>query len=331
MKRRADPNESLLHARHDRIEQAARALLVDDDAGAAERHLAWVETADKVIRARRPAPLHTVYVAGIILLACLTVVVLARTWHLSANPLRMRVQANAVGFKPATEWVAITHQRVIGLSVRNLSEVESSSLGVQPASALSLDPFDGRIIELKISAGAEVELESGPRMISLFVKHGRVSGEFLVVNAVASITDDKQRKRRERWQSEPKLPPEWVRVVADHNGQAKPVRIDLSYADGSQFSGVQISGLGFTREFPTGSGEWVSNIQSVKGEFPDTGRKITLKKSDWLKLDGMAPTRISIGRSAEGFTVDFDGEVHRVEAGRNQSALRNILPPGLNI
>jgi len=123
------------------------------------------------------------------------------------------------------------------------------------------------------------------------------------------------------------MPPETIRFFGKHSGQkAIPIRVDINTPTPWQVSDLIVASLAFSREDPRGSGKFASTVLDGKGELLEINRSIILRDADWLKLDGVSPTRINIVPDGERAKIGFNGIVDRIYAGTTEKTLRNITP-----
>lgn len=255
--------------RRKRVNQAIRSLLIDDDVEVAKRHLAWAETAEHAVRAAAPGARQPIYLTGIILLVCLSLVGLAWTLKTSNNAVKLDVRVDGVRFKLSDAWSVTDGLKVSKVEGLRLSEANIPGFGGMPIREFLLTDVDGRIRKLTISKGASVELEFRPDGIDLFIRGGMISGEILIASAEMLWVDPDGHKNRQKLTGVKGMPPEFLRFKGKNSGNEIPIRIDLDTSESWKSTGLIVSGLEFSREDPPASGIWVSTVLKAKGNFFD--------------------------------------------------------------
>lgn len=301
MQLEGDSLKRLEQKRRAHLDQAIRALLEEDDADKAARHLLWVETAARVLRATSKST-PSAYVAGFIFLACLTLIGLAWSIHKSANPVQLEARVDGLQFQLKESWNAIRNVSVTGISGTGISELGTSSIGDLRERDFRLSRFEGQIQSLTLSAGAQAEMEFQSGGFSLFVERGNVRAEIgLVRGKLLTGSGDGQARVLRTGKD---APPEYFHFSGERTGrEAAPVRIDIETDEVLQFSSFGLSGIGFRREEPPHSGFWQSTLLNAKGALTDLNRPVALKRRQWLEMDGVDVAVISErprGHSARG-------------------------------
>ncbi len=329
MARKSNVRQTLERVARKRVEKAIVALLADDDAVSAQRHLAWAETAQRAVRASAGPGPHLAYVAFFILLLASTLVLLA--WSLSphANLLRFSVQVDGLQLVTAEPWIVTEDMPLSRVEARGLGRFRMSSLGGLPVKKLRMDDMDGRLQRLELSRDASVDLEFSGGGLGAYVRAGTLSGKISIARGKLVAVDVVGKRVSRDLNLPPGMPPELIGFSANRSSQdATPIGFELA-SKHLHISAVTVDDILFTREDPPRSGRWVPTVVKGEGKFLDVDRTIALKSGDWLKLEGISGLRVTLTPVDKGARIEFEGDVRRVLYGPTESTMKDITPSWL--
>ncbi len=302
------------HARR-HTARAAECLLNDEDTGAAQEHLEWVDTADRVLRADVPGRLRQVYLLGIALLAALTLGLLAWSFNPGNNPLRLEVIAGNVNIYLDRPWEARPGLALRRLSAEQLRKARLPSLGEGNFSELAIAGADFRLQGLSLPARAVLELESDGDNLRLFARNAGLEGDIAVRGGLLTLNGMNGEVSQDIQVAED-MPPEVVHFESRQvPAEGVPIKLSLETGAEWRFEGMVLRGLAFQREQPAGSEQWESSIYQARGEFLDTAGRFELADADWLRLAGVESARFSVQRQGDHLKILFQGSVDTLRAG----------------
>jgi hypothetical protein len=301
-----------------RTAEAARLLLEDPRRVSIAAHLDWVETADKILQMTRPPPAsppHPARLAGMVALVCLSLVLLAWTFHPGNNALQLSVTTDSFSLRLAQAWEVELNWPLSQLQAQRLGTVRTASLGEADFTDLALSGPKLVLHKLHLPAGARLVLETGADGLSLFVNNAVVRGELALHQAHLELRGGDQPVLRDI-AVDAKLPPETLDFASEAiPEQAVPFRLALKIPADWQLTGPVVQAIAFEREAPPGSNHWVSSVSEASGKLLETGREFTVTAEDWLRLQGAHSTRLRIASQAGSLKLDFQGRTDTLHAG----------------
>ena len=259
--------DQLEKARRDRVTEAVRALLVDDDMDTAGRHLAWAETAARAAKAAAPRSIHQAYIAALILLVCLSLITLAWSLDKSGNPVKLVLRVDGVQLRTAESWFAMKDVPILGIAGRGFSEIGVPALGDRLETEFRLTNLIGRIQSLEVSKDARVDLDFKPGEISVYVWNGTLTGEIAVASAKLLMGRISSNGVWQDLKTSHGMPPETIRFFGMHSNQeGNPVRLDIDTTSALQFADLVVTSVAFSREDPPRSGKRASTLPECEGK-----------------------------------------------------------------
>lgn len=320
--------QRLKQAIQQKRELAAKALLNDRDTQRAKTHLAWIETAQRLLPAEPPrvwrklAPVLAV--AGL----CLILAALAASLHPSSNPVRLEVEAEGISFKLIKPWTLETAWPVTRIAAQEITSVSTSQYGDRKAQQIRVKATSASLEKLVISAGAVLELESTPEGWRLFLSEGSIDGDIIVSKGTLQVDGGPD----EVLQSKPGGPQEVLRFSGKRIIQdAVSLRLDIAGKPANgKLAELAVTDLRFNRESPPGTGQWISTIISAKGKFQHQADAFDLAEGDELQLMDAQSQRFALIREGDHIKVLFHGTVGRLRGGP-QGYVEELTPTCLDV
>ncbi len=307
---------------------ATKALLLDRDTQRAQAHLAWIETAQRLLPAERPRVWRklgpVLAVAGL----CLILAALAASLHPSSNPIRLEAEAEGIGFRLTKPWVWELAVPVTRIAAQEITSVSTSQYGDRKGQQIRVKASSASLEKLVLSAGAVLELESTPEGWRLFLSQGSIAGDINVNKGSLQVDNGPD----EAMQSKPGGPQEVLRFSGKREAQdAVPLRLDI---DGKPANGklaeLAVTDLRFKRQLGTGTGQWISTLISAKGKFQHQADDFELKEGDELKWVDAQSQRFALLREGDHIKVLFHGTVGRLSGGP-QGYVEELTPTWLDV
>jgi hypothetical protein len=320
--------QRLKQAIQQKRELAAKALLIDRDTQRAQAHLAWIETAQRVLPAEPPkvwrklGPVLTV--AGL----CLLLAALAASLHPSSNPIRLEAEAESIGFTLTQAWRLESAIPVTHIDAREITSVSTSQHGDRKAQQMRVKASSASLEKLAISAGAVLELESTPEGWRLFLSQGAIAGDIMVSKGTLQVDGGPD----EVLQSKPGGPQEVLRFSGKRTIQdAVPLRLDIAGKPANgKLAELAVTDLRFSRQLGTGTGQWISTLISAKGKFQHQADAFELAEGDELQLVDAQSQRFALLREGDHLKALFHGTVGRLSGGP-QAYVEELTPTWLDV
>jgi len=307
---------------------ATKALLIDRDTQRAQAHLAWIETAQRLLPAEPPRVWRklgpVLAVAGL----CLFLAAIATSLHPSSNPVRLEVEAEGIGFRLTKPWSWELAVPVTRIDAEEITSVNTSQYGDRKAQQIRVKASSASLEKLVISAGAVLELESTPEGWRLFLSQGSIDGYLIVGKGVLQVDGGPD----EALQSKPGAPQEVLRFSGKRNIQdAVPLRMDIAgKSTNGKLAELAVTDLRFNRQLGTGTGQWISTLISAKGKFQHQEDAFELKEGDELQWVDAQSQRFSLLREGGHIKVLFHGTVGRLRGGP-QGYVEDLTPTWLDV
>ncbi len=320
--------QRLKQAIQQKRELAAKALLIDRDTQRAQAHLAWIETAQRLLPAERPrvwrklGPVLTV--AGL----CLILAALAASFHPSSNSVQLEVEAKGIGFRLTKPWTLESAEPVTHIDAWDITSVSTSLYGDRKAQQIRVKASSASLEKLVISAGAMLELETTPEGWRLFLSQAAIDGDIIVSKGVLQVDNGPD----EALQSKPGGPQEVLRFSGKRNAQdgvLPHIAITGTSANG-KFVKLAVTDLRFNRQLGTGTGQWISTLISAKGKFQHQADAFELAEGDELQWMDAQSQRFALLREGDHIKVLFHGTVGRLRGGP-QGYVEELTPTWLDV
>jgi hypothetical protein len=320
---RNDTTKRLAVERRQRLDDAARKLLDENDVEGANAALTWVETSSKVLSVARQVSRRR-WAIGI-LAFCLIVLGLAWTLRMTWMHVTLDVSTQNVIMGLSDSWesgLVLQADRVI---ISRLAEVNAPGLRLvakmDPAqetmwleiqkNTLASEPLTLTGLTFHQPADLELSLRNGE--LWLFVKNSAISGIVSVRQAEMTVNINTIIEKRSIDLADDD-PPETIHFTTANMGEL-PVQIRITTQDAWRLRGLQVESLGFVEEYPPGSGDFESVIQSGTVTILETDTEETLRLADTLRLKDPKSRRLELSTSDEGIRVLFEGIASEILVG----------------
>jgi hypothetical protein len=320
--------QRLKQAIQQKRELAAKALLIDRDTQRAQAHLAWIETAQRLLPAERPGVWRKLGPVLVIAGLCLILAALAASLHPSSNPVRLEVEAESIGFRLTKPWTWELAVPVTRIAAQEITSVSTSQYGDRKAQQIRVKASSASLEKLVISAGAVLELETTPEGWRLFLSQGSINGEIIVSKGSLQVDGGAD----EALQSKPGEPQEILRFSGKRTIQdAVPLRLDIAGKPANgKLAELAVTDLRFNRQLGTGTGQWISTLISAKGKFQHQADAFELAEGDELQWVDAQSQRFSLLREGGHIKVLFHGTVGRLSGGP-QGYVEDLTPTWLDV
>lgn len=306
--------ERLYSERTRRINEASEKLLEKDDQEGAEKDLAWADMASQVLASAHRSARLLWYV--IITCACLLIVGLVWTMHISSTLISLEIASENVTMTLKGKWLSNYDFVSDKFFINNIRKIRAPGLDIpknpgQESVAIDLQGKEITLNNLSLTENAEIEMTVKGNDLKFFVKGASLKGEFLVQNADLTLEMgmEMEQEKIEKEIPEP-ISFETFRTAAE------PVRFELASKEKWHLRGLQVSQIGFMEENPPGSGKFESAVRSGRFRLPETGFKDELREADRLILKKIKQSRrLEISKTEKGVKIFFEGSVAEILAG----------------
>lgn len=310
--------ERLSAERTNRLNQAAKKLLENDDMESAAKQLAWVDTAGKVIDAGAAkkkgmqGPMIWAIIISLILLG------LAWTLHVPSVHVTANVSAETVGIKLDSTWRPHQRMGMTQLFINQIASLDAPGLPqlavASPENPASLE-LSGQIVvtAIEIPANAVLEFSRSDDTLHIFIKQTQLyltvqAGKADVLMRLA-YGDPVQR----RISSEI---PETINITTMPTGAAA-VELRMAGLKDWRLRGMDIKALKFVEEYPPDSGQFESVISSGSVSIEEVGKEQKIQDGQFLNLSPKKSRRAELipADAPNRLLMTFEGTASKVEFG----------------
>lgn len=315
--------------REKRIKDASQKLLGEQEGGleGAKSDLDWIDTSSRLIASTQKNKTIWAIVGGVI---CVLLVGSAWSVHLFTTQISFEVVTENVNLILSQNWSSDYQFISDKIFINNLLKVNAP--GLNPPINIDLKgesvvmDLEGKDIifnKLILMANAEVELNLQGDNLNFFIKRSPTNGEITIQKANFRLEiGERISERTLDFEIPETINFETVKTVAD------PVRIEFRSKENWRLRGLQVQTIGFLEEYPFGSGNFESVIQSGQVTVLETGFTEDLRESDCLTLKKVRSRRLEISRVDKGIKVFFEGSVKEIRMGP-KNFQKNLTPTWL--
>jgi len=328
-------NENLRQAlevrRDEDIREAANRLLADANADIAES-LRRIEAYSKLLDAMKPPPPRQ-WGWSIGLAAC-CVILAGLLWSLrvSTTKLVLKIQSDAVTMTLAAPW-SLPAELPLGASpirLEGLTTLEAPALGLaiespQSESWIQLEASEVSITRLGLAQDGVLIIERKPSgQLEVYARGREFQGQLMVLGSV-HLTAGRETADPGRQSRYELTVPEAIAFRAIGN-KAVPTRFTVRSRTSWRIQGLQVNGLGFSREIAHGPGSvtFESAIKEGTITLPDVAKTEHLRENDPLFLRGVDGRVVDL-RIGDAINVISEGTAAQIQVGPEGFA-QNLVP-----
>lgn len=317
-----------------RLEKAIRVLLQSDDVNGAKKHMAWIETASSLIDASRGNTkfLWSVVIGSI----CLLLVGLVMTVHLFNTQIALELETENLSLRLDQNWSLPARVRADDFSIDNLDTLEALDLicadlphdqcliNTKEFAPTELVLTEGEVdlVRLYVAKDAEIEISAEGDNLRLFVKKSPVKGELQILQGTLRLDGERVKVESQDTEIPATVGFESVKTNED------PVFVEFTFPENLALSGLYVNKMGFSEEYPPGSGNFQCSIRSGVLHLIDIEKTRQLRKADCMILKAIDTRRMNITKNKQGILVRWEGSVKSVHTGP-EVQLRNATPTWL--
>jgi len=296
-----------------RLEEASQKLLDHNDINAAKEYLDWVDTGTKLIESAQKVEIRRWSL--LLSIACILLVGLAWTLRIGSTNVSINATTNYVQLTLNNKWVCSDwpcNAKVESFFVNNLTELtkldSKSELGDNQSVAITGSKIT--INKLKLDKGAVIEFGFHENEISWFIKSSSLEGSLLVHQATIELLENKFPILRDD-----KVPPKEI-YFKTAKSNTIPVELRFITIKPWKLLSWQTQKLDFSKEEPSGSGDFISTIDSAKITLQQTNITHKISENDDLILEHPQSQRLKLQQTDDNkFLVHFDGTAKKVLTG----------------
>ena len=302
-----------------RFDEVARKLLENQDVEAGKNYLEWVDTSAELLAPAQQASRRKWSL--VVLAICVVLVGLAWTLRISFTHVALDVTTGNVMLTLSKEWTSDQQFTAEKVFIDHLAAIEAPGLTLPAGEQSGWIELIGKGIVLEkftLAAGAEIELSVRKNQeVQLFVKRSDVTGTLQVQEAKLTMSNGENREI-------PPGIPETITFKTIPAGAA-PIQLKLVTQENWRLRGLRTQALGFVEEYPAGTGNFVSVIQSGKITLRETELTKELHAAEYLTLQQPESQQLELANAENGIKVVFEGAAAKILTG-SQDFKENLTP-----
>lgn len=313
-----------------RINSVCHKFWEEQDFEGAGSDLKWLEISDKLLdyekkRERRAFTFKSVLVVSLI------IVLIVSLWFIPirSTSISLEIITKTVTLALSNDWTSNYDFISENIFINNIDILETSlqdpPRGIDPEHELITMNLQGQknmtLEDLRLIAGAEIEVTARDDQLNLFVKHSPLSGNIYVTYGNLEIEMD-DRTIKIPIQSEG---PETI-TFRTMKTPADPVQFEITTDKNWKLYGLPVKNIGFAEENPPGSGIFEFPVYSGELILHEIGFTNKLREADCVSIGKISKNRrLEISRVEQGMKIFFEGTVEGIVAGP-KGFEKNLMP-----